>query len=69
MRAQPRGRRRLRPGGEVWLTHSSIADEASFLSAIRDAGFSWSVIDRHPIVVETFKLYTLRTAACGSADA
>jgi HemK-related putative methylase len=47
----------LRPGGEIWLTHSDIADEPGFLRALDQAGFAWEVIDRDAIWIETFKLY------------
>ncbi len=47
----------LAADGEVWLTHSSVADEASFRAALDSAGWAWTVIDSRNILIETFKLY------------
>lgn len=49
--------RHLYPGGEIWLTHSSIADEAALFAALGDAGMRWQVMARRDIWIETFKLY------------
>ncbi len=47
----------LAPDGEIWLTHSSVADESSFRAALDGAGWSWTVMDSRDILIETFKLY------------
>ena len=57
----------LAPGGEVWLTHSSIANEVGFLAAIRSAGWVCELIDSRDILIETFNLYRLTRATDGGS--
>lgn len=47
----------LAEGGEIWLTHSDVADESAFRQALVDGGFSWTLLDQRSIFIETFKLY------------
>ena len=58
---------RLLPGGEVWLTHSSIADEPGLHALLTAHGWSWTLIDSHDIWIETFKLYRLVPADASGA--
>lgn len=57
----------LAVGGEIWLTHSDVADEIAFRRALTGGGFTWTLLDQRSIFIETFKLYRVVPAPAPGA--
>jgi release factor glutamine methyltransferase len=53
-------RKRLAPGGRVYVLLSSDSDIEYFGTLVESAGFRWSIVAERSIVIESFIIYELR---------